>query len=74
VGAGTAAKRFDPAGAVKLLQGPASAAVKVPVTLTGPVPGLPEYGEIAKVTGTPFVKVAEAISMAGNTWPWTVTV
>jgi hypothetical protein len=74
VGAGTPAKRFDPAGAVKLLQGPASAAVKAPVTLTGPVPVRPEYGKIVKVTGTPFTNEAEAMSMAGPMWPWTVTV
>ena len=61
VGEGAPAKRFDPAGAV-IVHGPASAAVKVPVTLTGPVPVGPENGETVSVTGIPFVKVAVASS------------
>jgi hypothetical protein len=67
VGDGAPAKRFDPAGAV-IEHVPASAEVKVPVTLTGPVPVGPEYGEIASVTGTPFVKVAVALSIFEG-WP-----
>ena len=62
VGDGTPAKRFDPAGAVMLLQAPASAAVKVPVTLTAPTVVGPENGVIVSVTGTPFVNVAVALS------------
>jgi hypothetical protein len=61
VGEGAPAKRFDPAGAV-IVHGPASAEVKVPVTLTGPVPVGPDDGEIVSATGTPFVKVAVATS------------
>jgi hypothetical protein len=61
VGEGAPAKRFDPGGAV-IAHGPASAEVKVPVTLTGPAPVLPEDGEIVSVTGTPFVKLVEAVS------------
>jgi hypothetical protein len=63
VGEGAPAKRFDPGGAV-IAHGPASAEVKVPVTLTGPVPVLPEDGEIVRVTGTPFVKLVKAVSAA----------
>jgi hypothetical protein len=61
VGEGAAAKRFDPGGAV-IVHGPASAEVKVPVTLTGPVPVGPNDGEIVSATGTPLVKVAVATS------------
>jgi len=61
VGEGTPEKRFDPAGAT-IVHAPLSAEVKVPVTLTGPVPVKPEEGEIVSVTGTPFVKVAVALS------------
>ena len=61
VGEGTPEKRFDPAGAT-IVHAPASAKVKVPVTLTGPVPVKPEEGEIVSVTGTPFTKVAVALS------------
>jgi hypothetical protein len=57
VGEGTPEKRLDPAGAA-IVHAPASAEVKVPVTLTGPAPVIPEEGEIVSVTGTPFVKVA----------------
>ena len=67
VGDGTPEKRFDPDGAT-IVHAPASADVKVPVTLTGPVPGGPEYGEIARATGTPFVKVAVALSTFEG-WP-----
>ena len=62
VGVGTPAKRFDPAGAVMLLHAPASAAVKVPVTLTAPTVVEPEYGEIVSVTGVPLMNVAVAVS------------
>jgi len=37
--------------------------VKVPVTLTGPAPVKPEYGEIVSATAAPFVKVAVALSL-----------
>jgi hypothetical protein len=67
VGEGTPAKRFDPAGAT-IVHAPASAEVKVPVTLTGPVPVKPEKGAIVSVTGTPFVKVAVALSTFEG-WP-----
>jgi len=61
VGEGTPEKRFDPAGST-IVHAPAFPEGKVPVTLTGPVPVEPENGEIVSVTGTPFVKVAVALS------------
>jgi len=67
VGVGTPAKRLDPTGAA-IVHAPASAEVKVPVTLTGPVPVGPEYGEIVSATGTPFEKGAVALSIFEG-WP-----
>jgi hypothetical protein len=67
VGVGTPAKRFDPAGAVMLLHAPASAAVKVPVTLTAPIVVGPENGVIVSVTGAPLMNVAVAVSKGGPT-------
>jgi len=64
VGEGTPEKRLDPAGAA-IVHAPASAAVKVPVTLTAPIVVGPEEGVIVSVTGTPFVKVAVALSVNG---------
>jgi len=64
VGEGTPEKRCAPAGS-SIVHAPASAIAKVPVTLTGPVPVKPEEGEIVSVIGTPFVKVAVALSMNG---------
>ena len=72
VGVGTPAKRFDPAGAT-IEHVPASRDVKVPVTLTGPVPVKPEYGVIVSATGTPFVNVVVALSLPGW-WPATLIV
>jgi hypothetical protein len=40
--------------------------VKVPVTLTGPVPAKPENGETVSVTGTPFVKEGKAEAVSGK--------
>ena len=65
VGEGAPAKRLDPAGAV-IVHGPASAAVKVPVTLTAPTVVVPENGESVNATGTPFVKLIEAVSVAAT--------
>jgi len=61
VGVGTPAKRFPP-DAVMLLHAPASAAVKVPVTLTAPTVVVPENGVIVSVTGAPLMNVVVAVS------------
>jgi hypothetical protein len=66
VGEGAPEKRFDPAGALIEHGNPRSAVPKEPagaVTVTAPVVVGPEGGEIVSVTGTPFVKPIEAISL-----------
>jgi hypothetical protein len=73
VGDGTPEKRCDPAGST-IVHAPASADVKVPVTLTGPVPVKPEEGEIVSVVGRPFVKVAVALSIIPPPTPATLIV
>ena len=65
VGDGTPAKRFDPADAVMLLHVPASAAAKVPVTLTAPTVVGPENGVSVSVTATPLVYFVVAVSPLG---------
>jgi hypothetical protein len=65
VGDGAPAKRFDPDGAVIEHGNPRSAVPKEPagaVTVTAPIVVGPENGETVSVTGTPFVKVAVALS------------
>jgi hypothetical protein len=65
VGEGTPEKRFDPAGAVIEHGNPRSAVPKEPagaVTATAPTVVGPENGEIARATGTPFMKMAVALS------------
>jgi hypothetical protein len=72
VGEGTPEKRFDPAGA-RIVHAPLSAEVKVPVTLTAPIVVGPEDGEIVSATGTPFVKVAVAVSLPTPAGPFPTT-
>jgi hypothetical protein len=72
VGDGAPAKRFDPDGAVIEHGNPRSAVPKEPagaVTVTAPIVVGPENGETVSVTGTPFVKVAVALSLAGAPAP-----
>jgi hypothetical protein len=73
-GNGTPAKRFDP-GAVIEHGNPRSAVPKEPagaVTVTAPIVVGPVNGETVNVTGGPFAKPVEAVSVAAI--PWTVIV